>query len=89
MNENKNIFDLKSYNHKNTYDNKMQPPNIYPIFEDKKPTIDLNMNKQNKIKDIDFKDITNIVKNSVEKINNLFSQTEFQRKKKVYSKSFK
>ena len=83
MNKNKKVFDLKSYNHKTTFDNKMQAPNLFPIHSDKKANMDLSMNtKQNKIKDIDFKDITNIVKNSVEKINNLFSQTEFHNKKR-------
>ena len=83
MNKNKKIIDLTGYKHKNTFDkSKNLISNIHPIHPDKKPTFDLSIhNKQNKIKDNDFKDITNIVRNSVEKINNLFNQTEFQSKK--------
>ena len=84
MNKNKKVLDLTGYKHKNTFDNsnKNLPSNIHPIHPDKKNNFDLSIhNKQNKLKDNDYKDITNIVRNSVEKINNLFSQTEFQTKK--------
>ena len=90
MNKNKKIFDLKSYKHKNTFENKILPPNIHPIHPDKKPTFDLSIHsKQNKINDNDYKDITNIVRNSVEKINNLFNQTEFQTKNRYIQKTSK
>ena len=89
MNKNKKIIDLTSYKHKNTFDNnKNIISNIHPIHPDKKTTFDLSLHKlQNKIKDNDFKDITNIVRNSVEKINNLFNQTELKTKKYIQKTS--
>ena len=89
MNKNKKIIDLTGYKHKNNFDNsKNITSNIHPIHPDKKATFDLSIHsKQNKIKDNDFKDITNIVRNSVEKINNLFNQTELQSKKYIQKAS--
>ena len=92
MNKNKKVLDITGYRHKNTFDhsNKNLPSNIHPIHPDKKNIFDISIhNKQNKIKDNDFKDITNIVRNSVEKINNLFNQTEFQTKNKYFQKTSK
>ena len=78
MNKNKNKSDLTGYKQKNTYDNKTITSNIYPTQLDKKTNFDISIHsKQNRIKDNDFNDLTNIVRNSVEKINNLFNQTEF------------
>ena len=88
MNKNKKIVDLTGYKHKNTFDGKNMTSNYHPIPPDKKTSLDISIhNKQNKIKDNDFKDITNIVRNSVEKINNLFNQTEFQNKKFLHKTS--
>ena len=87
MNKNKNKSDLAIHKHKNTLDNKILTSNIYPLKQEKSTNNDLFSHyKLNKIKDNDYKDLTNIVRNSVEKINNLFSQTEFQTKKS-YQKS--
>ena len=89
MNKNKNKSDLALHKHKNTLDNKILTSNIYPLKQEKSTNNDLISHyKLNKIKDNDCTDLTNIVRNSVEKINNLFSQTEFQTKK-YYQKSSK
>ena len=88
MNKNKKILDLTGYKHKNTFDGKNITSNFHPIQPDKKTSLDISIHsKQNKIKDNDFKDITNIVRKSVEKINNLFNQTEFQNKKYIQKTS--
>ena len=78
----KNKTDITEYKHKKTFDFKSNNTNNCPMNADDKNTIDINLqNKQNKILDNDFTDLTNIVRNSVEKINNLFNLTEFQTKK--------
>ena len=91
MNKNKIRSDLTGYKQKNTYDNKTITSNIYPTQLDKKPNFDISVHsKQNRIKDNDFNDLTNIVRNSVEKINNLFNQTEFlQTKNRLFQKTSK
>ena len=88
MNKNKKILDLTGYKHKNTFDGKNITSNFHPIQPDKKTSLDISIHsKQNKIKDNDFKDITNIVRKSVEKINNLFNQIELQNKKYIQKAS--
>jgi hypothetical protein len=82
MNKNKRKIDLIGYKHKTTFDVKPSNANNFSLNTDKKNNIDLSVHyKQNKIIDNDFKDLTNIVRNSVEKINNLFNQEEFKSKK--------
>ena len=87
MNKNKKILDLTGFKYKNNSDNKNISSNIHTIQPDKKRTFDINFHT--KLKENDFKDITNIVRNSVEKINNLFNQTEFQTKNKYGQKTSK
>ena len=82
---NKNKLDLSGYIRQNSIENK--PSNIYAINPEKKISAEINShNKQNRIKDNDFNDLTKLVKNSVEKINDLFSQNEFQTKNKYTQK---
>ena len=89
MNKNKHKIDLNGYKHTNTFDGKPLNANKFSLNPDKKNNIDLSVQyKQSKIIDNEFNDLTNIVRNSVEKINNLFNQKEFQ-KKKCFQKTVK
>ena len=78
MNKNKHKIDLIGYKHINTFDGKHLNANKFSLNPNKKNNIDLSVQyKQNKIIDNEFNDLTNIVRKSVEKINNLFNQKEF------------
>jgi hypothetical protein len=82
---NKNKLDLSGYIRQNSIENKTS--NIYAIHPEKKISSEITShNIQNRIKDNDFNDLTKLVKNSVEKINDLFSQNEFQTKNKYTQK---
>ena len=82
---NKNKLDLSGYIRQNSIENKTS--NIYAIHPEKKISSEITShNIQNRIKDNDFNDLTKLVKNSVEKINDLFSQNEFQTKNKYIQK---
>ena len=84
---NKNKLDSKGHKHKTIYDNNKSLPSNNLLNPEKKNSNDIiSHNKQYKIKDNDFKDLTNLVKNSVEKINDLFNQTEFQKKSRYTQK---
>ena len=81
-NKNKNKTNLTVYKNKNTLDNKILTSNIDTLNQEKIFNNELSVHhRHNKIKDNDYKDLTKIVRNSVEKINNLFNQTEFQSKR--------
>ena len=67
---------------KSTLENINLPSNIISFYPDKKRIIE----RQNRIKDNDFTNLTKLVKNSVEKINDLFNQTDFQKKYKFTKK---
>ena len=83
---NKNKLDLSGYIRQNSIENK--PSNIYTIHPEKKISAEITSHSiQNRIKDNDFNDLTKLVKNSVEKINDLFSQNEFQTKNKYTQKT--
>ena len=82
---NKNKLDLSGYIRQNSIESKAS--NIYAIHPEKKISNEITShNIQNRIKDNDFNDLTKLVKNSVEKINDLFSQNEFQTKNKYTQK---
>jgi len=66
-----------------TLENINLPSNIISFYPDKKRIIE----RQNKIKDNDFTNLTKLVKNSVEKINDLFNQADFQKKYKFTKKT--
>ena len=66
-----------------TLENINIPSNIISFYPDKKRIIE----RQNKIKDNDFTNLTKLVKNSVEKINDLFNQADFQKKYKFTKKT--
>ena len=77
--------DLSRYIRQNSTENKTS--NLFPIHPEKKISTEIiSHNIQNRIKDNDFNDLTKLVKNSVEKINDLFSQNEFQTKSKYTQK---
>ena len=83
---NKNKLDLSGYIRPNSIENKTS--NIYTIHPEKKISTEFTSHSiQNRIKDNDFNDLTKLVKNSVEKINDLFSQNEFQTKNKYTQKT--
>ena len=67
---------------KGTLENINMPSNFISFYPDKKRIIE----RQNRIKDNDFTNLTKLVKNSVEKINDLFSQADFQKKYKFVKK---
>ena len=66
-----------------TLENINLPSNIISFYPDKKRIIE----RQNKIKDNDFTNLTKLVKNSVEKINDLFNQADFKKKYKFTKKT--
>ena len=83
---NKNKLDISGYIRPNSIENKTS--NIYTIHPEKKISTEFTSHSiQNRIKDNDFNDLTKLVKNSVEKINDLFSQNEFQTKNKYTQKT--
>ena len=67
---------------KNKVENINLPSNFISFYPDKKRIIE----RQNRIKDNDFTNLTKLVRNSVEKINDLFNQADFQMKYKFTKK---
>ena len=61
---------------KGTSENMNLPSSSISFYPEKKRIFE----RKNKLKDNDFTNLTKLVKNSVEKINDLFNQTDFQKK---------